>query len=100
MTGSWPKEDIDHIDGNKLNNSWSNLRSALHQQNQCNIKRRSDNTSGFKGVSFHAGAGKWMAMVMKDSKSHYLGLYETPEAAHAAYCKAAADLHGAFFRSA
>ena len=51
MIGNIPKE-IDHEDRDSTNNKWSNLREATHQQNCFNRKKRSNNTSGYKGVFF------------------------------------------------
>lgn len=53
--GKWPDGVVDHIDGNKLNNSPTNLRDCTDTQNNCNHKGRSNNTSGFIGVSAHSG---------------------------------------------
>jgi len=56
------------------------------------------NTSGFKGVSYRKTRRKWIATIQKDGKQHFLGHFNTPELAHMAYCKAAAELHGEFAR--
>ena len=53
VTGEYPKGDLDHIDGNKQNNSFSNLREATRSQNCMNRKKASNNTTGYKGVSFN-----------------------------------------------
>lgn len=52
MTGSWPKddEDVDHIDGNRANNSYTNLRVCSRSENMHNCQKHSDNTSGVKGI--------------------------------------------------
>jgi hypothetical protein len=89
---------IDHIDGNGLNNSFGNLRLATGSQNIANQGKRQDNTSGYKGVSRHRS--KWRAEITVNNSYYYLGLFETPELAHMAYCKAAAELHGEFARGA
>lgn len=80
MTGEWP-ERIDHINQNKADNRWSNLRIATNQQNMVNTGLQSNNTSGFRGVSFHKGAGKWMAYVKVGGRRQYLGLHGTPDVA-------------------
>lgn len=89
---------IDHCDRDPINNAWHNLRSATHSANLANSKVNSRNTSGYKGVSYHKASGKWMAMVWKERQHHYLGLYNTPEEAHAAYVEAAERFHGEFAR--
>lgn len=91
-------ELLDHEDGNKLNNTISNLRIADNSQNSANSKRSLRNTSGFKGVSPHRN--KWRAYIKKDQKYIHLGNFGTPQEAHAAYCEAAQRLFGSFARSA
>jgi hypothetical protein len=90
---------IDHINGNRLDNRISNLRAATSSQNGRNRKVNSNNTSGFKGVYYHKKARKWTAQIKSHGRSHYLGYFDTPELAHMAYGKAAAELHGDFARA-
>jgi hypothetical protein len=100
MTGEWPVRDVDHENLCRSDNRWNNLRRATRSQNCANSRRPRNNTSGFKGVSWH-GAGKaWVARVMVKGESRYLGLFDTPEAAHAAYSAAAMEAHGSFSRAA
>ncbi|WP_192798552.1 HNH endonuclease [Brucella anthropi] len=94
--GAYPMADIDHINGIRSDNRISNLRAASRSENLRNSFIRSDNTSGFKGVSYHQGTSKWMAYIKTDRKRIYLGLYETAEQAHLAYCEAAKVHHGEF----
>ena len=96
--GTWPGTNVDHIDGNPNNNRINNLRQATQLQNTKNRRASAINSHGFKGISWHKKACKWSSQIMKDGKSIYLGLYLTPEAAHAAYCDAATRLHGTFAR--
>lgn len=97
VTGQWPKMDLDHIDGDPRNNRFSNLREVTKSQNQMN--QRKTYKMKLKGARFHKGTGRWQASILVRGKSHYLGLFPTPEAAHAAYCEAAAKLHGEFART-
>ncbi len=90
--------DTDHINNDKLDNRKCNLRTATKSQNDCNRRRQRNNTSGFKGVSFHKSSGKWTARIALHRKMHNLGLFPTPELAHKAYCKAAKELHKEFAR--
>jgi hypothetical protein len=53
----------------------------------------------FKGVHFHKSARRWKAQIKKNGVVRYLGLYSTPQEAHAAYVSAAAALHGQFARA-
>ena len=90
--------DVDHRDGNGLDNRRSNLRLATDGQNARNVARRSDNTSGFKGVSLHKSTGRWAATIASGGPQRHLGLFDSREEAHAAYCEAALRLHGEFAR--
>lgn len=90
--------EIDHIDGDGLNNCRANLRLATHQQNMRNQRTRSDNTSCFKGVDWNKRDLKWQARIGLNGKRVSLGYFDTPEAAYAAYCSASAELHGQFGR--
>ena len=91
--GKWPDGQIDHEDTVKDHNWIDNLRPATNAQNCANGSRRRNNTSGFKGVS--RSGGKWKAQIGKGGNI-YLGLYDTPEAAHAAYVEHARKLFGEF----
>jgi hypothetical protein len=91
---------IDHIDGDPTNNRIENLRPATHATNMRNSKKPRTNTSGFKGVRFHKQRQKWTAQISVNNRSLYLGIYETPELAYAAYCAGAAEHHGEFARLA
>ena len=99
VTGSAPKNQIDHIDGNKSNNKFCNLREATNQENQFNVGVKSNNTSGYRGVTFHRGTGKWRAVAAKDRKYYSLGLFFTPEEAAAAYAEFAKKLHGEYYKN-
>jgi hypothetical protein len=91
--------DVDHADGDGLNNRRANLRLATKSQNICNQRVRSDNRSGLKGVSLNA-RGKWQANIAKGGRQRFLGAFATPEEAHAAYCAASAEIHKEFGRTA
>lgn len=91
-------EFTDHVNGDKLDNRRENLRIASNSENQRNRGKPSNNTSSYKGVSWHRSAGKWQAQIMVNGKSMYLGLFTTPEAAHEAYTATAEKLHGEFWK--
>jgi len=93
-------ECVSYIDANPLNTRIENLRAATQSQVNCHKKKLSNNTSAFKGVSFHKQVGKYKAAIVKKKKSHHLGYFDTPEEAYKAYCKAAKKLHGEFARVA
>lgn len=98
MTGEWPVDEIDHINGDGLDDRWCNLRQATRAQNNANTGIPAHNTSGFKGVSFDKKSGLYEAYISVDNKKQALGRHATPELAHAAYVVAAERLRGAFAR--
>lgn len=90
--------EVDHIDGNGLNNTRSNLRVCTHSENNCNRQMSSTNTSGFKGVSWHKAAKKWRATINLSNKHIHIGTFSTPLEAYEAYCEACVKYHGEFSR--
>ena len=92
MTGAWPIDQIDHIDGNPVNNRIENLREATNSVNKQNMRKaRSDNKSGLLGVG--KNGKKWRAVIGVDGKNKHIGYFDTPELAHAAYLDAKRVLH-------
>jgi hypothetical protein len=98
MTGEWPKHEIDHIDLDRSNNKWGNLREATFAQQARNTKQRTHNTSGFRGVSFNRRIAKWAAGIRVEGRRVHLGYFPTAEEAGAAYREASERLHGAHGR--
>lgn len=76
-TGTWPKGQIDHVNGVRTDNRISNLRDVSHTENQKNAKRRSDNSSGVTGVSWLKHSSKWSAQIKHEGKQIYLGLFDS-----------------------
>lgn len=99
ILGLRSNQKVDHVDGNGLNNTRSNLRVATTSENGMNRGKQKNNKSGFKGVCFFARTNKWVAYIRVNRKSRNLGYFFTPEEAHAAYCAAASELHGEFART-
>ncbi len=100
MTGKKPIQNIDHKNGNPGDNKWCNLRLATPAENNANSKIRTNNSSGYKGVSFHKISKKWQAKIQTNGKQIYLGLFDTPQKAHKDYCKFAKKYHGKYARLA
>lgn len=100
VTGEWPAVEIDHIDLNKSNNRWSNLRLATHSENQSNCRAYSCNTTGVKGVypAPHT-SGKYISAIRKNGKRRHLGTFLSVQEAGAAYERAVALVHGEFGRA-
>lgn len=98
MTGEWPNDEIDHVDMDRANNSFANLREASGSENKHNRRKYRNNTSGFKGVSWDKHNGRWLAYIGLNYKKRSIGLFKTPEEAAKAYHEAARKLHGDFAR--
>lgn len=98
MTGQWPASMIDHENTDGSDNRWLNLREATHAQNCMNAQKRSDNSSGFKGVSFSRERGKFVAQINRAGKRTHVGIFDTAEEAAKAYDNAARLHHGEFAR--
>lgn len=81
MTGEWPKNEVDHIDGIPDNNSFANLREATHKQNLENVKLSARNTSGYRGVTWCKYNKKWAAQVKHNGKKLKLGYFKDIEKA-------------------
>jgi hypothetical protein len=97
MTGKWCPGYIDHRDGDRANNRWDNLRRATPSQNCANRRRARNNRCGFKGVT-RTESGRWCAGIHKQGRRYHLGIFSTPQEAHAAYAGAARKLFGEFAR--
>ena len=98
MTGAWPKDQIDHINLDKYDNRFTNLRESDQCENMSNRNAPSHNTSGYKGVSWHKYMGMWVARIQTRRKPVVLGYFSSKIEAAAEYQRAAAELHGEFAR--
>jgi HNH endonuclease len=87
---------LDHKDRNPSNNRISNLREATSSQNTANSKKKNGSRNGLRGTEL-VPSGSWQARINSSSKKAYLGTFDTPEEAHAAWCKAAKAIYGEFF---
>jgi len=92
MTGKWPIEQIDHKNAVRNDNRFSNLRDVSDEINRQNVRTaRSHNALGVLGV--FRKRGKFAAKIGCNRKQQYLGTFNTPELAHAAYLDAKRRLH-------
>ena len=99
VTGKYPKNFVDHVNGDKTDNRFENLREATKSQNGMNTNIRCTNTSGFKGVSYHKASGKWVAQAKLNYKHYYLGIYPTAEEASAVYNDFVKTHHKEFYKN-
>lgn len=74
MTGRFPKQ-IDHINHDRADNRWINLREVNQAENNKNRPMQGNNKSGFIGVSFHKRQGRWQALIRVDGKLTHLGYH-------------------------
>lgn len=97
MTGVWPKHQVDHINGDRDDNRWVNLRDATPLVNQQNLTAaQTNNRTGFLGVTFapkRRGGKKYVAQLFAEGKRRHCSYHSTPEATHAAYVTAKRELH-------
>ena len=90
---------VDHINGDTLDNRRENLRICTQAENNRNIGKLSTNTSGFKGVKKYYSRGKWNGSWCARLNEKHLGTRRTPEEAHKLYCDAVKIAHGEFART-
>lgn len=93
MTGSWPKDQIDHINGVRSDNRWANLREATSAENHQNRSIVSNNSSGILGVSWNTRERMWAAQIHVEGKVRFLGYFHERESAKEKYLKAKSELH-------
>lgn len=87
-TRSWPKDQIDHINHNRADNRWCNLREATRRENQRNVSLASSNTSGYTGVFWSKQRKRWQARITIDDKQIHLGFYLSKDDAISARVRA------------
>jgi hypothetical protein len=76
----WPIGDVDHINGDRADNSPENLRECSRSENNMNQRHaRTNNTSGERGVSFDNARGKWRAYISSNGSCKMLGRFDTVE---------------------
>jgi hypothetical protein len=96
FTDSSRNNQVDHRDGDRLNNNIKNLRVATNSHNQANSRKNKNNTSGHKGVSWHKTRKKWRVQVNLNGKNHYFGLFVNIEDAVTKATQMREQMHGNF----
>lgn len=92
-----PKDKlVDHINRNPLDNRKRNLRLCSPSENNINQKKRKDNKSGYRGVSWYSTPQKWAADIKYENKRYFLGLFSTLEEAISARLFAELEYFGEF----
>lgn len=93
--GRWPKDNIDHINGNSTDDRLVNIREATATQNAWNHKTRSKRLPLPMGVRV-VGSGRYQARISCNKQMHHLGTYATPEEASIVYRQHRKEKFGAF----
>lgn len=92
MTGEWPANHIDHINGDRSDNRWTNLRDVTRSVNLQNQRKAAANSST-KLLGAHPFQGRFKAEIGVNGKSRHIGCFATAEEAHAAYVAAKREFH-------
>ncbi len=95
MAGTFPPEEIDHINRQRHDNRFCNLRCASRCENGANRASDSNNRHGFMGI-WQARNGRYAAGITKNGRKTFLGYFDTAEEAHGAYAQASIELRGSF----
>jgi hypothetical protein len=94
VTGEWPQGAVDHVNGRRDDNRFSNLRVVSNAINSQNLRRaHSDSRTGLLGVYPHKKSGRFQSRIMVGGARKHLGTFETAQEAHAAYLAAKRQLH-------
>ena len=90
--GEWPSNCIDHVNRDRSDNRFTNLRAATNAEN-CQNHLREPGASGLRGVKWHSQRRKWQAAIRVNGLRKHLGLFQTADEASAAYQAARKSLH-------
>lgn len=96
IDGIFPEVWVDHINGSRNDNRFSNFRKASISENMFNAGLAKTNKSGIKGVYCNANEGKWKAQIRANGSVHHIGTFTDIQEASAAVSKYRAMLHGEF----
>lgn len=91
--------EVDHKNGDKLDNRRENLRTCTRSENMLNVAKFKNNKSGFKGVSWNKSTSSWVARISVNGKYVVLGYFDDIKSAATAYRKAGEKHHGDFYHA-
>lgn len=93
--GDWPSGEIDHINGNRLDDRLENLRVVDRAGNSQNKggAQANNRSCGLLGVTWNKQHKRWQAKIMANKVRHHVGYFDNPDVAHAAYMAAKVRLH-------
>lgn len=86
--------DVDHINGDKLDNRRENLRVVSRSANELNKPKMQGKTSKYKGVHWHKHTSKWKVETKRNGEKYYIGVFDCEKEAAAAYNRKILELHG------
>lgn len=92
MTGTWPPHQVDHVDGRRTNNAWSNLRLATVAENAQNRSAQRNSATQHIGVSYAASRCQYIAQIHRHGRRRTIGWFDTADEAFAAYKRAKAEI--------
>ena len=96
--GEWPVIDIDHINGDRADNRLENLRLASRAENLHSMKKRKGSLCSLKGATpYRKQNDRFVAQIRIDGRQRNLGIFDSQQAAHDAYCASAVVAFGKFF---
>ena len=96
VNGNWPKDQIDHINGNPTDNRICNLRETTQAQNRQNQHKSKAGERRYMGTTFCKRAQKWISQCTLNGVTKYVGSFDTAEEASKAYLKVKQDMHEYF----
>ena len=99
VTCEWPAAGIDHVNLDRADDRFCNLRHATQSENMANTRAYANNSSGFKGVHWDPARSKWRAQIKANGERIHLGSFHIQEDAAAAYAAAAAQYFGEYART-
>lgn len=97
ILGLKSKKQCDHINGNRIDNRKINLRACKESENHYNVGVRTDNNSGFRGVSYDKDRNKWLVSLTKDGKHNYGGRFKDINIAIKRCVELSRKLYGDFY---